>query len=93
MNDVIVQVLDEADRLLDDLEFNFGDQLRTIFNSLPSRRQTLLFSATMTERLKEVSELSLHTPYVWASKDSYVEQLFSHFIMQMAKLVICDFIC
>jgi superfamily II DNA/RNA helicase len=65
-----MKVLDEADRLLDDLDFNFGEQLRTIFSSLPTRRQTLLFSATMTEKLKEISELSMHKPFVWASKDS-----------------------
>lgn len=33
-------VLDEADRLLED---NFGEQLATIFNILPKKRQTLLF--------------------------------------------------
>jgi len=63
-------VLDEADRLLDDLDYNFGEQLSTIFAALPANRQTLLFSATLTEKLQEVSELSLKKPFFWASTDS-----------------------
>jgi len=66
------QVLDEADRLLDDLDYNFGEQLSTIFSALPANRQTLLFSATLTDKLQEVSELAMNKPFFWASKDSYV---------------------
>ena len=66
------QVLDEADRLLDDLDYNFGEQLSTIFSALPTNRQTLLFSATLTEKLQEVSELAMKKPFFWASKDLYV---------------------
>ena len=66
-------MLDEADRLLDDLEYNFGEQLSTIFAALPANRQTLLFSATLTEKLQEVSELAMKKPFFWASKDLYVD--------------------
>ncbi len=41
-------VLDEADRLL---ESSFEAELRVILQFLPPRRQTLLFSATMTRSL------------------------------------------
>ena len=41
-------VLDEADRLL---EPSFEPELRAIVSVLPSQRQTLLFSATMTRSL------------------------------------------
>ena len=41
-------VLDEADRLL---ESSFEAELRVILQFLPARRQTLLFSATMTRSL------------------------------------------
>lgn len=44
-------VLDEADRLLGG---RFDKQIATIFNSLPKERQTLLFSATMTDTLEKV---------------------------------------
>lgn len=44
-------VLDEADRLLSG---RFDKQIATIFNALPKERQTLLFSATMTDTLEKV---------------------------------------
>lgn len=44
-------VLDEADRLLSG---QFDKQITTIFNALPKERQTLLFSATMTDTLEKV---------------------------------------
>ncbi len=53
--------MDEADRLL---ESSFEEDLETIFNHIPQKRQTLLFSATLTDclnRLKELSENKLHT--------------------------------
>lgn len=58
-------VIDEADRLLED---RFGDQLQTIFSILPKKRQTLLFSATFTEVLKEVEGLANIKPFFWVSK-------------------------
>ncbi|KAI5648831.1 hypothetical protein M9H77_34836 [Catharanthus roseus] len=48
-------VLDEADRLLD---VDFEDALRAVFCCLPKKRQTLLFSATMTDNLQTLLELS-----------------------------------
>lgn len=50
-------VLDEADRLLDQ---GFKRDLQKIVNALPDRRtsprQTLLFSATVSEEVRQVSE-------------------------------------
>ncbi|XP_057250936.1 DEAD-box ATP-dependent RNA helicase 36 isoform X2 [Beta vulgaris subsp. vulgaris] len=48
-------VLDEADRVLD---VGFEEELRVIFKCLPKKRQTLLFSATMTKDLTTLHELS-----------------------------------
>ena len=53
-------VLDEADRLLDP---SFGDDLQVIFDNVPSERQTLLFSATLTDTLQELRELSSNEPF------------------------------
>ena len=61
-----LQVLDEADRLLED---NFGEQLQTIFAVLPKNRQTLLFSATMTETLHELEEIAMNKPFFWQCQD------------------------
>ena len=46
-------VLDEADRLLEETG-GFAGQLKTIFDNLPSKKQTLLFSATITESMEEL---------------------------------------
>ena len=48
-------VLDEADRLLSG---QFDEQLQTIFNALPKKRQNLLFSATMTDALEKVKQMT-----------------------------------
>lgn len=48
-------MLDEADRLLGG---RFDQQIATIFNALPKERQTLLFSATMTDTLEKVRKIT-----------------------------------
>jgi len=51
------------------LEDNFGEQLETIFKALPKKRQTLLFSATMTDTLRELEQIAMNKPFFWSSKD------------------------
>ena len=38
------------------LEGNFDSQLQTIFEALPEKKQTLLFSATITDTLKKLGD-------------------------------------
>ncbi len=52
-------VLDEADRLLD---LGFEDELRRVLALLPSRRQTLLFSATFPVSIQALASDLLHEP-------------------------------
>ena len=59
---MVIQVMDEADRLLDP---SFSADLEVIFSALPSARQTLLFSATMTEALSRLKALAPNKPFFW----------------------------
>ncbi len=52
-------VLDEADEMLD---MGFLDDIKAIFEYLPTNRQTLLFSATMPQAIKELAQQILHSP-------------------------------
>jgi ATP-dependent RNA helicase RhlE len=52
-------VLDEADRMLD---MGFINDVKKIINKLPSKRQTLLFSATMPQDIAELSKKLLNNP-------------------------------
>jgi ATP-dependent RNA helicase DDX27 len=56
---VEVLIMDEADRLL---ELGFKEQLFEIVKKCPVGRQTMLFSATMTDEVEVLIGLSLHEP-------------------------------
>ncbi|KAF4617460.1 hypothetical protein D9613_006091 [Agrocybe pediades] len=56
---VDILVLDEADRMLSD---GFADELSEIIKSCPKSRQTMLFSATMTDSVDELVKMSLNKP-------------------------------
>ena len=52
-------VLDEADRMLD---MGFQDDINKILQTLPSKRQNLLFSATMPVKIRQLAKKILQEP-------------------------------
>ena len=59
LSNIEVLVLDEADRLCD---MGFLPDIRRIIKALPDERQTLFFSATMPEDVRELSRQILRDP-------------------------------
>ncbi|HEY1007199.1 MAG TPA: DEAD/DEAH box helicase [Sphingobacteriaceae bacterium] len=52
-------VLDEADRMLD---MGFQEDIMRIVSYIPKKRQTLLFSATMPDKIRKLASAVLHEP-------------------------------
>ena len=52
-------VLDEADRMLD---MGFQDDIMRIIAQLPAQRQTIMFSATLPPKIRELARKIMHDP-------------------------------
>ena len=59
LDSVGVLILDEADRMFD---MGFAPQLKRILDTLPTKRQTMLFSATMPENIVKLAKAYMQLP-------------------------------
>ncbi len=68
-DNVDILVLDEADRMLD---MGFIDDVKRIINQCPAKRQTLLFSATISEEVSYIARKYMKEPVQFLA-EQYVD--------------------
>ncbi|MDP2386226.1 MAG: DEAD/DEAH box helicase [Bacteroidota bacterium] len=61
LSEIDTLVLDEADKMLN---LGFKEEMTRVFELLPKKRQNLLFSATLSDKLENINQILLHDPLV-----------------------------
>ncbi len=70
-------VIDEADRMLD---MGFIDDMNDIISMLPEERQTMMFSATISDEIRGIMEMSMREPIeISVSQDDIVSDLVTQY--------------
>lgn len=62
-----ILVLDEADEML---TLGFAEELQRVVSFLPTERQSMLFSATLSDEVKKLAAQSMHDPLVLTVSES-----------------------
>ncbi|PRY14333.1 ATP-dependent RNA helicase RhlE [Pontibacter ummariensis] len=81
LSEVEVLVLDEADKMLN---LGFEEEMNRIFALLPSKRQNLLFSATLAEDIQTIKEKLLRDPLVVSVEEQQRDEEQLELIEQVA---------
>ncbi len=82
-NDTGIFILDEADRMLD---MGFIDDVRDIADSLPEQHQTILFSATMNPKVRNLTRALLNDPVnVEIRQKTAVADTIAHKLMNVSR--------
>ena len=83
LSEIKMMVLDEADRMLD---MGFVEDIEFILRAMPSERQTLLFSATMQENVKQLAFDYMKNPKeVSVSQDEVVLDLTKQYYISVGR--------
>ncbi|AKQ45343.1 RNA helicase [Rufibacter radiotolerans] len=82
LSEVETLVLDEADKMLN---LGFEEEMRQILALLPKKRQNLLFSATLDNKVNAIQETLLREPVIIEIKEE--ESTVSNLITEIAYLV------
>ena len=61
LSEIDTLILDEADKMLN---LGFQEEMKRIFSLLPEKRQNLLFSATLSEKLESINQIVLRNAVV-----------------------------
>ncbi|WP_275420691.1 DEAD/DEAH box helicase [Fervidibacillus halotolerans] len=79
LSNIHTVVLDEADEMLN---MGFIDDIEAILEKIPEKRQTLLFSATMPEKIRQIAIKFMHNPETvkTKSREMTVPQIEQYFV-------------
>ena len=91
LSKISIVVLDEADRMLD---MGFAKDMDFILSKVPKKRQSLLFSATMSKEIKHLAARQMVDPQeILVSKDEPVLDLTKQYYMITSKETKRDALC